>query len=334
MISNEVWGQLAKTSGTKAGLTALRLCPQSKFNLFAAMDPLTGHRFLMLTTNQSHMQPSHQLPSGRGFTVRFVNRGTNPDGAYCLQLELTDPSYSDVFDVIGNDVLQSVVQSSDEKTAFSTFVLRILEWQRFLNQLQPGGLSAAEEQGLFGELWFLREILLREIPHDKAVNSWAGPKAQTKDFQFPELAFEIKTNATKQHSYFSISSELQLDPQGVGRLVLFGLLLEKLTAGGVSLPEQVAAVRMVLQSHPGAAGRFSELLLQTGYVDADAWRYTTRYAIRSQHFFDVRGNFPRIVEGDLRKGVGDVHYSILLSECEHYAVTGEAVRVALRTAVQ
>lgn len=333
MLNGEVWEQLRKDCGSKSGLIVLRLCPQSKLNLFAAMDPSTGHRFVMLTTNQSHRQPSHQMPSGRGFAVRCVNRGTHPDGAHCLQLELMDIAFADVFDVIGNDVLKQVTQCADERTAFNTFVLQIVEWQQFLNRLQVGGFSEAVQQGLFGELWFLREVLLREIHPEAAVSSWAGPKAQTKDFQFSGLAFEVKTNATKQHGYFNISSELQLDTQGVGRLILFGLLMEKLTAGGISLPEQVAAVRQDLQPYPAASVRFSELLLQTGYVDTDAVHYTVRYAIRTQHFFDVCGDFPRIIEGDLRSGVGDVHYSILLSKCEHYAVTRDDVRAALRSAV-
>ncbi len=332
MLNKQVWSQLENARSHSFGLVVLRLHPQSNFNVFAALDQSTGHRFLLLKSNRADVCPPKPWPAGRGFTVRFVNTGGDPDGAHCLQLELTDPTHSDVFDVIGNDVLRNVLQSADDTAAFSTFVARIVEWQSFLDQLPAGGLSPPAQQGLFAELWFLREILLPEIAPGKAVCAWAGPKALAKDFQFPGVAIEVKASSTKQPSRFSISSELQLDTQGVGRLILFCLLLERLVASGLSLPELVETVRIKLHSNPDTAGRFSELLLQAGYLDADAGCYTTRFAHRSQRFFDVRDNFPRIVERDLRLGVGDVHYSILLAECERYAMTEEEARNAIRTA--
>lgn len=330
MLNKHVWNQLENLRNLSSGLVVLRFHPQSNFNVFAALDKSTGHRFLLLKSNRADAQPVQTLPSGRGFTVQFVVTASDPEGAYCLQLILMDPAHSDVFDVIGNDVLKSIVRSADDKAAFSAFVMRIAEWQRFLDQLPASGLSEPAQQGLFAELWFLREVLLRVVSPDKAVHAWAGPKALTKDFQFPQVAIEVKASSTKQPNRFSVSSELQLDTQGAGKLILFCLLLERLVDGGLSLPELVKAVRVNLQSRPDLLCRFSELLLQAGYVDADSGHYTTRFGFRSQHYFEVRDNFPRIVEKDLRPGVGDVHYSILLSECERYALTEEEARNAIR----
>lgn len=53
-----------------------------------------------------------------------------------------------------------------------------------------------------------------------------------------------------------------------------------------------------------------------------AARYVnTGYVIRETNFFNVVKGFPRIVEDDLRKGVGDVSYSISVAECQHFAVS-------------
>lgn len=330
MFSKRIWSQLGASPGRKSRLVALRLCAESKFNVFAALEQESGHRFLLLKSNQPNIRPIGSLPSGRGFTVRFVVTAADPEGENCLQLELTEPGHADVFDVVANDVVKNVVLSADDKKAFGTFITRIIEWQSFLDQLPAAGLGEAVQLGLFAELWFLREFLLRETAPEKAVNAWAGPKALAKDFGFSGVAFEVKASAMKQHSRFRISSELQLDTRGVGRLILFGLLLEQLVADGFALPEIVEAIRTDLHPHPEAALRFSELLLQAGYVDADAPHYTTRYAIRSHHFFDVREDFPRITERDLRPGVGDVRYSISVSECERYVVTEEEARNIIR----
>jgi hypothetical protein len=278
------------------------------------------------------LHPAVPLPVGRGFNVQFVATPSDPEGSNCLRFELTEAAHADVFDVISNDVLRHIVQATDDKAAFDAFIPRIDEWQHFLDQLPQDGLTEQAQQGLFAELWFLRNFLLAEIGPHRAVRAWAGPKSLAKDFHLAGLAFEVKSGSAKQHSRFSISSEIQLDSHGVNRLILYGLLLERLVGGGMSLVELAAAIRTeLLQSDPVSAILFSELLLQTGYIDSDASRYTTRFAIRSEHFFDVTGNFPRIVEADLRSGVGDVHYSILQSECERYSMPENDVRILIRS---
>lgn len=331
MLNKNIWDQLEKSGSSSTGLVVLRLYPESMFNIFAAIDPITKHRLLLLKSNQSNICPCQQLPSGRGFNFRFVSTSGDTDGVNSLQFELADMLYVDVFDVISNDALVHILRSKDERAAFETFVHQITEWQRFLDQLPREGLSESAQQGLFGELWFLREVLFREMPPLQAVTSWAGPRALAKDFEFPGVAFEVKTVASKQHSRIAISNEQQLDSSGVGKLIMFCLLLERLTGGGLSLPELISSIRSFLQAHPNAANLFSELLLQAGYVDKDAMQYIMHYSIRSKHYFEVRDNFPRIVEADLRRGVGDVHYSVLLSECEHYAVNENDVIDIIRT---
>ena len=332
MLGESVWQTLSRPTLGVTGLVALRLHPESAFNLFAALDQANGHRFLLLKSAQSHLRPRLPLPEGRGFSLAAVHTPGDPDGANCLRFELTDRVHTDVFDVIGNDVLRHVLDAKDERAAFTAFVGRIAEWQDFLNGLPREGLSEQAQQGLFAELWFLQQHILTEIAPLRAIQAWTGPRALTKDFEFGGLAFEVKTTAAKQPAKFQISGELQLDAGGVGRLIVYALLVERLAAGGWSLNDLVDTVREDLAAgDPAALVAFAEFLLQAGYADADADRYTTQFAIRSEHFYEVRDDFPRIVDTDLRHGVGDVRYSIQQSECERYAVEVDEVRNLIRT---
>lgn len=333
MLTKTIWDSLDRATGHARGLRVRRLLPQSAFNVFAALDKSTGHRFLLLKSSRSDVRPSQPLPSGRGFNTQFVATPSDPDGISCLRFELTERAHTDIFDVVGNDVLSNILQTTNEKAAFDAFVTRIVAWQRFLDELPAGGLSEQSQQGLFAELWFLREVMLPEIGPAGSVRAWAGPKQLAKDFQLTGVAFEVKASSAKQHAKFTISSELQLDTQGVKRLVLYCLLLERLVAGGTSLSELVQLVRADLQADTPTVTLFSELLLQVGYTDSDAARYTSRFAVRSQHFFEVKGDFPRIVGADLRVGVGDVHYSIMQSECEHYSLPESDARNLIKAAI-
>ncbi|PTX92317.1 PD-(D/E)XK motif protein [Opitutus sp. ER46] len=325
MIGPHTWKQLAKADAEGASVVGLRLLPSSKLNVFAALDRSSAHRFLLLKANLKHERTSQQLPSGRGFAVRFVKNSADSEGHHCLQFELTDSAHAEIFDVVANDMLDHIGQCHDVESAFSAFLQRIAEWQTFLNQLPSSGLGDGAQQGLFAELWFLQEKLLSRVAPLRAIASWAGPKRLAKDFQFPGIAIEVKTTTAKQHSTFAVSNEMQLDASGVGRLFVYGLLMERLVAGGTSLPEIVESVRATIQREPDAYARFSELLLLAGYVDSEAGKYSTRYAVRSQDFFEVRDEFPRIVGADIRKGVGDVKYSIAAAECAAYRVEASTV---------
>ncbi|EBK2060139.1 PD-(D/E)XK motif protein, partial [Salmonella enterica subsp. enterica serovar Typhi] len=49
------------------------------------------------------------------------------------------------------------------------------------------------------------------------------------------------------------------------------------------------------------------------------------YSIREYNLFKVSHGFPRIIENDLIEGVGDVKYSVMISQCKQYLVPENAV---------
>ena len=108
MLTKTTWESIESAVGPKRGLSVRRLLPQSPFNVFAALDS-TGHRFLLLKSSQSDVRPVQPLPSGRGFDIQFVTTPSDADGSNCLRFELTEPAHTDIFDVIGNDVLSNIL---------------------------------------------------------------------------------------------------------------------------------------------------------------------------------------------------------------------------------
>ena len=91
---------------------------------------------------------------------------------------------------------------------------------------------------------------------------------------------------------------------------------------GITLPELVEEVRKMLAHSFIARSLFEEKLYHTGYQNKDVEQYRdSHYLIRSDKFYRVMGDFPRIREGELRPGVGEVHYAIVLAACEQYVVS-------------
>lgn len=321
MPIRNAWTKLGSTADEPvAGLLVLRLSPESKLDVFAAIEPQSDHRLLLLKSKVPPARRLENLPEGLGFKLQFVETVGDADGTHSLRFELTDFAYADVFDVVADDVLENIIRCNNSVEAFDAFAGRIANWQAFLDTLPATGLSEHHQQGLFAELKFLRDVLVETCGPEKAVAAWAGPKAFAKDFQFPKFAFEVKATTTKEPTRFRINNEIQLESLKDGRLFIFGCIFERVLSGGESLQELVKALRDLLRPHGLASARFSKLLFQSGYLDAHAQYYAVQLKARSQHFLEVKGDFPRIIGADLRRGVGDVHYSILLSECRRFEV--------------
>jgi Putative PD-(D/E)XK family member, (DUF4420) len=327
MPIRNAWTKLGSTADEPvAGLLVLRLCPESKLDVFAAIEPRSDHRLLLLKSKVPPIQRLENLPEGLGFKLQFVETAGDADGIHSLRFELMDFAYADVFDVVADDVLENIIRCSDSVEAFDVFAGRIADWQAFLNTLPSTGLSDQHQRGLFAELKFMRDVLLETCGPEKAVAAWAGPKALAKDFQFPQFAFEVKATTTKEPTRFRISNEIQLESLKDCRLFIFGCIFERVLSGGESLPELVKVLRDLLRPHGLASARFGQLLFQSGYLDAHAQHYDARFKTRAQHFFKVEGDFPRIIGADLRRGVGDVQYSVLLSECRRFEVSEADIR--------
>src|SRR6266496_1446237 len=181
MPIRNAWAKLGSTPDELvAGLLVLRLCPESNLDVFAAIEPQSDHRLLLLKSKVPPARRLENLPEGLGFKLQFIETLEDIDGIHSLRFELTDSAYADVFDVVADDVLENINRCNDSVEAFDAFAGRIADWQAFLNTLPTTGLSEHHQRGLFAELKFLRDVLLDTCGPEKAVAAWAGPKALAK----------------------------------------------------------------------------------------------------------------------------------------------------------
>ena len=96
---------------------------------------------------------------------------------------------------------------------------------------------------------------------------------------------------------------------------------------GESLNTMIASLREILKVDPSALDLYEDRLLEAGFLQTQAAQYeSVRYHVRGTHLFQVKGAFPRIIEADLKPGVGAVKYSISVAECRHFAVTEDVLK--------
>ncbi len=322
MTFEDIWrDQEEGAGGVGGGCVARRVYPHSPADLRLAVEKPSNTRLLLLRVAASVLATPREFPRSLGFEVRRVFEPVDGRRYVRLIIRLASPSFRDVFTSLAEDVACRVARAAGDAEAVRILAERLERWQAFLKQHPAEGLAEEARQGLYGELWFLSRHAIPHLGPRAAVSAWKGPGGAAQDFQLPRLAIEVKTSAARQHQTLTISNERQLDATGVDRLMIFHLSLDSRDGGGEPLPEMVRSVRDLVAADAAAAAAFEEALFEAGYLDCHATLYErTGYTVRESNFFDVAGDFPRIVEADLRNGVGDVRYTISVAECRNYRV--------------
>ena len=327
MKIEDVWNLLEQgVSNNTSGYLTRRILPGTNYDAYLAIEKPSNKRLLMLRFRIDYLDRKTVYPTSSSFVVNRMALPQDGEEYGTLQLVLTNPRYQDIFTTLVQDIVTSLALVPEGKAAVSAFIMRLKRWQTFLEKHNPEGLSTIAQQGLYGELWFLRQFVLPPLGIINGLRSWTGPKATQQDFQFSSFAVEVKTTSAKQHQKLSIASERQLDETGAGTIVLLHLSLDVRQGQGETLPEIVANVRSLVTDDSIAKDELENRLFEVGYLDIHDSRYEeTAYSIREYNYFKVEQDFPRIIESDLRNGVGDVRYTISVAECKRFSIPASEV---------
>lgn len=326
----EIWQLLeAPVSKQTTKYVKRRVEPQSVCSLFLAVAKPSNQHMLQIKLAEVPAAMIGNMPSARGVEITILPDEEEKNGVM-LQLTLKERRFDNIFDALINDVIGVVANAQSEKAALAAFISRLRHWQRFLEQVGPDGLSREAQQGLYGELWFLRERLIPLIDPYSALLSWAGPGGAHQDFLLKSCAIEVKTTGTKEPQQLIIQSERQLDDTGLAALFLLHLSLNVREGVGETLIMIVDTLRQLLKAHTAASELYEDRLLEVGFLQSQSPQYERiGYNVRKVNLFQVKGAFPRIVEADLKPGVGSVRYSIAASECRHFTVTEDEFKSQL-----
>ena len=307
----EVWRHLEEdTRITDApGRVQRRILPAGRRNFFLGLETPSRHRMLILRVGADSVRGLPEVPDSRGLNVRVESREAEGDEAEVV-LALTESQHRDIFDLLVRDLVGEAERPDDEREGLIRFLARLSDWQQLLRRLGPRGLSHEAQQGLWGELWALREVVSPVAGMRGAVDGWRGPMGTDQDFQLGSTCVEVKTSTAANLDRLNISGERQLEVPDDVVLILLGLSLDGRVGHGETLSEMIESVRDAA-SESGSLHSVDLRLDLCGYERDDETLYSDiGYTVRSLHPFRVDEGFPRIVSGDLRTGISDVRYVV------------------------
>jgi hypothetical protein len=317
-----IWEQLEReaTNERNAHILVRRIIPESKLDAYIGVEHPDSKRLFALDIEDSIIERMDALPLFKGLDIVIRSAVSEKSNRSSLLVILKSPRFSDLFSLLIDDISTELLETHDEQTALMLTITRLVEWQQFAEQGDKDGLSDDSRRGLFGELYLIHNHILPKLGA-VGVNSWKGFTASQQDFYIDQVAIEVKTCIAKQHQKLTISSERQLDDSFYERLYLYHLSLDAIEAGAQTLPSLIDDIRKAISDSPNSLQYFNEGLDDVGYLDEHKQMYeSVGYEIREENVFLVGGEFPRILESELRPGVGDVRYSISIAECKHSSV--------------
>jgi hypothetical protein len=248
-----------------------------------------------------------------------------------LLILLLNKQHKDIFSTLCEDLIFGVSEMSTELTLVEKLLERLAKWQSLFEKIGKQGLSDEAQRGLYGEIYFLRFFLSSVSDKNYCVKSWLGPEKSIQDFQYSNWAVEVKTTQGNNHQKIHITSERQLDDTIIEKIFLYHLSLDVRVGNGESLNILIEDVSKLLCDNTMASNLFKLKLLESGYYDIHIPLYDERgYSIRQENLYRVSGNFPRLTENQIPIGVGDVRYSIVLSESEEWRINHETLLEELK----
>ena len=290
--------------------------------LIFAIDQLEEKRKMYFPILQDNIA---MLPECKGIETNKVHLYEYSKTNFFCEIAQSDKSDTEVFEIIIDDIRKQIDSVTNVYDILSKVSSVLLKWKTFFLQKNDMVLSHERQQGLYGELLFLENLVnLNNIAY---VQYWTGADFETHDFYIKDDAFEIKTTSKKEPYKMHISSEYQLDGKEVkGHIYVVFYALRKSTVNGESLPDIIMRLREECNDNILMRKKLDEKLEKYGYFDGLEHKYTDKYTIRDIKSFKVEREFPKIIVKGLPVGISNCTYDILVDSCVEYAVAEDEMK--------
>jgi hypothetical protein len=325
MTIDRIWEELSRDDSVSQGLLLRRYSGSVLPDVFIALTVPEHAKCIAVSISSSVNVNLVSFASLKDITLEVLSKETGTNKVILL-IKLLSAQHADIFSVLCEDLIATISKVTSETRLVKELLDRFEKWNSLFDKASSEGLTQEQQRGLFGELYFIRKYLHNNPDYLSVINSWVGAEKQIKDFQSGTWGVEVKTSYGNNHQEVQISSERQLDTSNFENLFLYHLSLEARQQSGERLNEIVDSISALLSSDFASLNRFRNKLFEGGYFDRHKHLYDDiGYFIRQETFYKVYESFPRVEEKDLRKGVGGVKYSIIVSQCSDYVTTDEQV---------
>lgn len=311
-MKNNPWANLKQLNN---GLDSIRVDPKSKFDFFWTISRDGQYQFFIDHSNLEDWSAKKITLSGIDIQQFRTSK------KFRIALSLNEASDWDIFYILCDDLVHASENIQEEKAMLNIVYNRLLRWQKLFRKFGRKILSDAEQQGLIGELYFLKYYLLNTFSEIEALSFWKGPHGEQQDFGLGSMTVEIKSKQGTSAPHIQISSIDQLESQlKDGFLFVVTLNTASHTANNAfCLNEIISEIKYSLLN-PNDIDTFENLLTEAGYMELS--EYSEKYYLVSKEsVYTITEGFPRLIAQDLPAGIISVQYKIDIKECRPFEIS-------------
>jgi hypothetical protein len=280
---------------------------------------------------KAYLPEGFTRPRIKGLNISIDSYQKSAGGDLTLLLELQQPEAIDVFATFAARVCEQMDKLEKPADAVRAVIALVERWKEFFagnSEL----LTEGRQTGLYGELHLMFRLFNAGVPIDQLVKAWTGSKHTNQDFEFGDVSIEVKSTTAVDATTVNITNIRQLDETGLELLLLNRVLLDARQGSEHTLPALIETLRKVIAEQAPEVGLdFEEKILQAKYRNDHAEHYANRsYAERALKFYEVREEFPRLLERGLPAGVTKASYEITLENCKPFEQSREEVFALMR----
>jgi|GEM_PF-446095 len=275
------------------------------------------NRCLLLELPKVH-NVDFQTSLKQNLTLSFFS-----DTGYII-LELTDSSYTDLFNDLIISIYQRIYQLANVDEYSKIFIQMFYKWSEFFDDKKSEKLSQDIVKGLFGELFVLKTLI--EDSSSSHLNdllySWKGPYDEGHDFVLDQKNIEVKTKEVSKLSV-KISSEYQLETEADKALELLVLSVESNPVKGQSLRLLLADVKDMIINKLGDVSIVLTALSQKNITVQNIYQYDNyRFEVLEKVTYNCNNaEFPKLTKSNTSKAIGSIQYTLHLSYLDDFILS-------------
>jgi hypothetical protein len=309
-IYEELYSSLSDNETEKKYLSKRYQYDNGKYLIYAVSTIDKTRRLYFELSNEK----ISMFPIYKGITLTEVNLPEYSDEIVYGEVAQNRDSEGYIFEIIIDDIRKNIEKMTSKDNLQITVMNILRKWKEFFSADKSILLSPERQQGLYGELKYLDELI--DQYGTISVNYWAGCKYETHDFYVNSSAVEVKTTSTKEPYKMHISSEYQLNYSEItGTLFIRFYALRKSDSTGEKLEDIVSAIKDKLSVNISMLYKFENNLEEYGYFSGVASKYITGYTIREYKNIQVDETLPCIDKSNLKNGISNCIYDLLVNAC-------------------
>lgn len=245
-----------------------------------------------------------------------ITQGKEQDNIYWTSFDLLQEDSKTVFFTFCQDLIRSISNIYEEQKALNAIKNRYITWKSLFVKVNTTSIPREIVQGLYGELYFLKNYMLEKYDANTSISSWSGPDLTNKDFSLKDNWFEVKTIGTNSQ-FIHISSLTQLSSPIDGRLVV--IKLEEMSEEFKNDNSSISAILNYIVSNINDEhleelflNKIANFCLQDECINKN-------FDVKSVNLYIVNNNFPRLTEKNiLFPEIGEIKYTLIANSLEKY----------------